>query len=127
MLRKPNSIWLPKRVSDLLKIKKFSDDQGTVTGFVSGRKTNKGSKLLGMIGALILDYNGKRLELSGFTNEERRFAKDYDTLKAHLNPGTQMPEGTQGAHFKIGDTVEFRYMELSDDGIPKIARYLRSV
>jgi len=127
MLRQPDSIWLPKRVKDLLKVKKFADDQGTVTGFVSGRKTNKGSKLLGLIGALILDYNGKRLELSGFTDEERRFATPFDTNIAALAPGKDMPSGTQGKHFKIGDTVEFRYMELSDDGIPKIARYLRQV
>jgi DNA ligase-1 len=127
MLRNPNSIWTPKRVSDLLKIKPFTDDQGTITGFVSGRKTNKGSKLLGLIGALILDYKGHRLELSGLTDEERKFDRDFGTLKATLHPGEDMPDNIEGLYFKRGDTVEFRYRELSDDGIPKEARYYRGV
>ena len=41
-----------------------------MTGFTSGRETNKGSRLLGKIGALITDFNGKRLELSGLTDTE---------------------------------------------------------
>jgi DNA ligase-1 len=125
MLRDPQSIWTPKRVSSLLKLKPFTDDQGTLTGFVSGRQTNKGSKLRGLIGAMILDYKGKRLEMSGFTDEERRFADEEMTKHAYNNPGEEMPPGARGKHFQIGDTIEFRYRELSDDGIPKEARYAR--
>jgi DNA ligase-1 len=125
MLRDPQAIWTPKRVKSLLKLKPFTDDQGTLTGFVSGRQTNKGSKLRGLIGAMILDYKGKRLELSGFTDEERRFATDDMTGYAYNNPGVEMPPDFQGKHFKVDDTIEFRYRELSDDGIPKEARYLR--
>jgi DNA ligase-1 len=127
MLRDPKSIWTPKRVSSLLKLKPFSDDKGTITGFVSGRKTDKGSKLLGLIGAVILDYKGKRLELSGFTDEERKFANDEMTKYAGANPGVDMPQHFQGKHIKIEQDIEFRYRELSDDGIPKEARYLRRV
>jgi hypothetical protein len=36
-----------------------------------------------------------------------------------------MPEDFQGKHFKVGDVVTFKYRELSDDGIPKEARYWR--
>jgi len=125
MLRDPQSIWTPKRVNTLLKLKPFTDDCGTVTGFVSGRETNKGSKLRGLIGALILRYGDKRLELSGFTDEERRFADEEMTAYAYQHPGEEMPGHFIGKHFGIGDTVEFRYRELSDDGIPKEARYLR--
>lgn len=129
MLRAPQSIWTPKRVSSLLKLKPFTDDQGTVTGFVSGRQTNLGSKLRGLIGAVILDYKGKRLELSGFTDEERKFDDKDGALSnyAYENPGVDMPSGFQGTHFKVGDTIEFRYRELSDDLIPKEARFLRGV
>lgn len=127
MLRKPGSVWTPKRVSSLLKLKPFNDDSATITGFVSGRKTGKGSKLRGLIGAIITDYKGKRLELSGFTNEEREFADDSMRTYAWYHPGEDMPSHFQGRHFKIGDTVEFRYRELSDDGIPKEARYARSI
>ena len=44
-----------------------------MVGFTSGRETTKGSRLLGKIGALIVDYQGKRLELSGLTDAEREF------------------------------------------------------
>jgi DNA ligase-1 len=127
MLRDPQSIWTPKRVNSLLKLKPFTDDQGTLIGFVSGRQTDKGSKLRGLIGAMILDYKGKRLEMSGFTDEERRFADEEMTSHAYNNPGEEMPPHFQGQHFSVGDTIEFRYRELSDDGIPKEARFLRHV
>jgi DNA ligase-1 len=127
VLRDGKAIWTPKRVGALLKLKPFTDDAGIVTGFTSGRETNKGSKLRGLIGALILDYNGKRLELSGLTDEERRFATEDTEAHAWHNPGEDMPTGTEGKHFKVGDKVEFRYRELSDAGIPKEARYLRQV
>lgn len=127
ILRDPKSIWTPKRVKTLLKLKPFIDDQGVITGFISGRETDKGSKLRGLIGAVILDYNGKRLELSGFTDEERRFADDELTGYAWQHPGEEMPPITRGKHFEVGDTIEFRYRELSNDGIPKEARYLRRV
>lgn len=127
MLRDPQAIWTPKRVDSLLKLKPFTDDQGTLTGFVSGRQTDKGSKLRGMIGAMILDYNGKRLEMSGFTDEERRFATEDMVAYAFNHSGMDMPDYFQGKHFKVGDTIEFRYRELSDAGIPKEARFLRHV
>jgi len=125
VLRDPQAIWTPKRVNSLLKLKPFTDDKGILTGFVSGRQTDKGSKLRGLIGAAILDYNGKRLELGGFTHEERRFATEEMTKFAYNNPGEEMAPHFQGEHFQVGDTIEFRYRELSDDGIPKEARYAR--
>jgi hypothetical protein len=76
---------------------------------------------------MILDYKGKRLELSGFTDEERRFATEEMTKFAYLCPGEEMASHFQGKHFQVGDTIEFRYRELSDDGIPKEARFLRHV
>jgi DNA ligase-1 len=127
VLRSPDSIWTPKRMSNGLKIKPFDDDQGVVVGFTSGKETNKGSKLRGLIGNVILDYKGKRLELCGFTDEERIFSTEESTKIAYQNPGEQMPADTQGKHFKIGNKVEFRYRELSDGGIPKDARYYRGV
>ena len=125
ILRDPLAQWTPKRIAGCLKWKPWEDDEGTVVGFTSGRETDKGSKLLGMIGALILDYNGDRLELSGLTNEERTFADQRETDYAEDNPGEDMPDQFQGKHFKVGDVVTFKYRELSDDGIPKEARYWR--
>jgi len=125
VLRHPSSPWTPKRVSSLLKYKPFDDDEGTLVGFTSGRETGKGSKHLGKIGALILDYQGKRLELSGLTDEEREFATPAMSTYAAANPGENMPPATQGKHFKVGQKITFLFRELSDDGIPKEARYFR--
>lgn len=125
MLRNPDSIWAPKRLDVALKVKSCKDDEGTVTGFTSGRETNKGSKLLGMIGALILDYKGQRLELSGMTNEEREFASEAMSRYAADFPGQDMPESFEGKCFHKGDRVTFAYRELTDDGLPKEARLLR--
>lgn len=124
-LRDPTSPWTPKRVKTSLKVKGALDDEGIVVGFTSGRKTDKGSKLLGLIGALVLDYNGKRLELSGLTNEEREFDTTDMRDAATSLPGEDMPLHFQGKMFKMGDIVTFTYRELTDDGVPKEARYLR--
>ena len=125
MLRHPDSVWTPKRIDKVLKVKAALDDEAVVTGFTSGRKTNKGSKLLGMIGALILDYKGQRLELSGMTDEERTFATQDMSQYAADFPGQDMPANFQGEYFHVGDKVTFAYRELTDDGLPKEARLLR--
>lgn len=125
IIRNPQAIWTPKRVKDVLKFKPWYDAESTVTGFTSGRETDKGSKLLGMIGAIITDYEGKRLEVAGLTNEERTFATDAMREHAVAHPSQDMPADFQGKHFKVGDTLTFKYRETSDDGIPKEARYWR--
>lgn len=132
VLRKPESIWYPKRVTEVLKVKKLDDDEATVTGYITGRRTDKGSKLLGMMGALILDYKGKRLELSGFTDEERRLsmvagAKGSSTPQqwAEDHPGQEVPSWIESANFPRGSSITFRYSGTSLDGIPTEARYWR--
>lgn len=125
VIRDPRAIWTPKRVNALLKYKPYLDAEGTITGFTSGRETDKGSKHLGNIGALILDFEGKRLELSGLTNAEREFDHESMVTVAEMYPGEDMPCVTQGKHFKVGQTITFKYRELSDVGIPKEARYWR--
>ena len=125
VIRRHNSIWTPTRSHGVLKYKPFSDAEGTVVGFTSGRKTNKGSKLLGKIGALILDYKGQRLELAGLTDEEREFASNHEVIWATENAGIDMPTWADGKLFHVNQIVTFRYRELSNDGIPKEARFLR--
>ncbi len=125
VIRNPREPWVPKRCRNILKYKPFSDAEGVVTGFTSGRETNKGSKHLGRIGALILNFHGKRLELSGLTDEERTFAESRMIEHAKKHSGVDMPTDFQGKHFRLGQKVTFKYRELSDDGIPKEARYWR--
>ena len=125
VVRNPQATWTPKRHKGILKYKPFNDTEGTITGFTSGRETDKGSRLLGKIGALIVDYQGKRLELAGLTDTEREFSSAEMGVFASANPGVDMPEWFQGRHFKRDQAVTFKYRELSDDGIPKEARYWR--
>ena len=125
VVRNPQATWTPRRHRDILKYKPFQDAEARIVGFTSGRETTKGSKHLGRIGALITEYNGKRLELSGLTDAEREFSSDEMSVFAAANPGADMPDGFQGRHFKKGQTVTFKYRELTDDGIPKEARYWR--
>jgi len=124
VLRDPNSTWTPKRHKGILKYKPFNDTEATIVGFTSGRETDKGSRLLGKIGALIVDFNGKRLELAGLTDEEREIDNKAMRAWAVANPGRDIPPD-DSKHFKIGQTVTFKYRELTDDGIPKEARYFR--
>lgn len=125
VIRDPAAHWMPKRVNALLKYKPHLDAEGTITGFTSGRKTDKGSKHLGKIGALILDFEGKRLELSGLTDVEREFLTEEMCVLASEQPGRDMPDWFQGKHFKVGQEVSFKFRELSDDSIPKEARFFR--
>ncbi len=118
VLRNPDAPWQPKRHAGILKYKPCSDDEGTLVGFIAGK-----GKLSGMIGALILDYHGKRLELSGMTNEERAW-EDAEGVRLSIGrPGDEVK--SQGRYFKTGDKITFKYREFTKDGIPREARYFR--
>lgn len=137
ILQKPEAVWNATRMHSCLKVKKWEDSEGTVIGCSTGRETDKGSKLLGLMGALILELdNGKKFDLSGFTDEERALetatsmgkpmAYDEQVIDwAKSNPGARCPNWIQPKYFKLGTRVTFRFRELSDDGIPKEARYWR--
>jgi DNA ligase-1 len=124
IIRNPGGLWTPKRVQELLKYKPFDDDEAIVTGFTSGR-IGVDETLRGKIGAVITDYNGKRLEISGFRMNEREFLNQIQSKYAWEFPGEDMPYDFSGKTFKVGDKITFKYRELSDCGIPKEARYWR--
>lgn len=133
ILRHPASRYATERSHNLLKIKKILDDDGIVTGYTCGRETDKGSKLLGLMGALILTLkNGKRLELSGFTDDERSLSPcdsehthDQVIKWAEKHPGQEVPEWIESKYFKRGTICTFRYRDVTADGIPQEARYWR--
>lgn len=121
MVRSPYSSYVPERSHSLLKIKGMNDDEGMVVGYIGGK-----GKLVGLFGALVLDYKGRRLELSGFTDEERKMIHcGYETLVPEICGGLELSESWEGKYFKRGDVVTFKYRELSDTGIPKEGRYWR--
>jgi len=117
VIRDPDAIWAPKRNNNVLKYKPYSDDEGTLVGFTSGEGKHRGK-----IGALILDYQGKRLKVAGLTDEEREFNA---TTFAYEHPDQDMPADTRARHFEVGQRITFTYRELTDAGIPKEANYSR--
>lgn len=129
MIRNPKAVWMPKRHAGLLKFKPFEDAEAEVIGFVAGREGKQGN-VLGKIGALkvrTLTLN-KNVEFeigSGLTFEDREFGSYNDTRFASHNPGATMPPDANGKYIRLGQTITFKYRELSDDGIPKEGRYWR--
>jgi len=122
ILRKPESIWLPRRTQNLLKVKPVFDSEAVVTGYVWGK-----GKLENLMGTLVVQWQGKTFELSGFTNAERELVSTYGGGSiVGGEPGTPVAaEVCSNKHFPIGSKVTFKFRELSNDGIPKEARYMR--
>lgn len=125
-IRNPASYWVAQRSHQLLKWKPFDDAEAKIVGFTSGRETTLGSKLLGMIGALIVEMdNGIRFELSGMTNDERRFLTAEAATWATEHPESEMPDWADGLILKRGEKVNFKYRGTTADGIPCEARFNR--
>jgi ATP-dependent DNA ligase len=132
MLRDPNKQYECCRSHNLLKYKPFDDMEGEVVGFITGRETDKGSKLLGLMGAMVLRLDsGVRLELSGFTDAERELEGFHHTSAtrarcwAEANPESEVPIWIDCVQFKRGDRITFKYRGLTKDGVPQEARFWR--
>ncbi len=108
ILRNPHTIWTPHRTSDLLKVKKLHDSEGVVIGWEAGKGKHEGR-----MGSLLIKWRDITFSLGGFTDEERALGEHPSGLDVHPS------------HFPNGTIVTFAYRELSDDNIPKEARYLR--
>lgn len=132
MLTSPSALWLPERMHTLLKFKPFEDAEGTVVGYNWGRETDKGSKLLGLMGSMILQTKAGTFELSGFTDEERQMnwvepvgRRETAYAVGSKYPGAKVPDTIHNPHFPRGAVVTYKYRELTDAGLPKEARYWR--
>jgi len=99
VLREPYSLYETKRSKLLLKMKLSDDAEAIVIGYVPG--TNK---YKGLLGSLICEINGKKFNIgTGFSDLMRQ---EYnDPHSEHYIP--------------IGSKVNFGYMELTKDGIPR--------
>lgn len=114
-----------KRVAGSLKVKPRDDAEATVIGYVTGRETDKGSKLLGMMGALIVEWEGITFELHGFKESERVFDSAEAQKWAYKNPETKVPDCYTNPTFPRGTVVTFKYRGTTDDGVPQEATYWR--
>jgi len=136
MLRRPESVWHPRRArKDLLKVKKFYDAEAEVIGYTFGKLTKKDSRLRGMIGALIVREvdTGHVFELAGLNDSEREvqnISKPYQTKRAtdwaFDNPGEEAPTWIGSVKFPRGSQVTFKYWDRTKDGLPKFAQYFRA-
>ena len=98
MLHRRDALWQGGRSDALLKLKMFLDAEATVIAHEPGQ-----GKYQNMLGALLLEMpNGKRFRLgTGFSDAVRR------------------------APPEIGSTVTYRYRDLTAQGVPRFASYLR--
>jgi DNA ligase-1 len=91
MIRKPGSLYETKRSTTLLKVKPWKDDEAEVIGYEPGKGSNKG-----VTGGLILKMtDGRVFNIGSLTAKLRR------------NPPP------------IGTVMTFRFMDTTDDNIPK--------
>lgn len=128
IVRNHSAPWIPKRVSDLLKIVPAHDAEAIITGATSGR-VGKTGKLHGLVGNFVVLYNGNiEFELSGFTDAERAINCPVAEAWAKQNPGQRFPVGllNEGVfQFGLGQEITFTYKELTKAGVPKNARFKR--
>jgi DNA ligase-1 len=117
IVRKPESIWFPSRSYDCLKYKPFLDAEGTIVGYTWGA-----GKYLGMIGSVRVKFDNVEFDLSGFTDQERTVVGQGKIVG---EPFKNVAQHLEAAYFKRGETITFKYRELTDGGVPKEARYFR--
>jgi hypothetical protein len=127
MLRHPDMTHVTVRSTKSLKVKYDHDDEATIVGYTAGK-----GKLLGLMGNAIVDYKGRRLELSGFTDEERElFAnrninEDGDASAwCREHEGQEVPDWIYNPRFSRGTVITFKYRAMSSYGIPQEAKYWR--
>jgi DNA ligase 1 len=116
VLQDPFNEWQPERSKGILKYKPYTDSEAVVIGYRSGK-----AGFTGKIGALIVKWGDVQFELSGMTYMQREL---WSSRWADENPGQVMPDSEDGRLIHRGDTVKFKYRNLSNDGVPQEASFL---
>ena len=122
VLRRGVMSWEPKRTRNLLKVKKLMYGTGKIVGYIWGKATDKGSRHLGRMGSLTVDWEGKIFQISGFTDDERELIGDLE--EGINNPGGPVKKA-ESLNFPIEEVVSFKYRDTTDAGVPMEARYNR--
>lgn len=133
ILRKAVTPWIAERTWDCLKIKAPKDSEAVIIGYNWGKETEKGSKLLGLMGSIIVRWNDIYFKMSGFKEEERVMhfgfddIQDLDDVKAYgsRHEGETITKNCRNPLFPRGSMITFTYHGLTDRGVPIEARYLR--
>lgn len=122
IVRHPCSMWTPVRSNMLCKYKKLLDAEATIIGHRAGLGKHRGS-----LGSFQVRFGATVFDLgTGLTDVERSLPTAASEW-AFTYPGELLPLDMVDPcpAYPIGTVVTFRYRELSDDGVPKEARYLR--
>lgn len=141
VIKRRSALYTCDRSWDVLKVKPCNDAEAVVIGYYWGEEADNTrsvsgtatGKYLGKMGSLLVKWNGKQFKLSGFTDEERiiqwipgeRITLDSAESVGRSHPGELVPDCFYNPTFPRGSLVTFKYRELSNDGIPKEARYFR--
>ena len=62
VMRDPQAVGCPSVIDGILKFKPYEDAEARIIGFTSAARRTRAAGIHGTIGALIVDYNGKRLD-----------------------------------------------------------------
>lgn len=108
MLRQPESLYVPKRSTTLLKVKTTQTAEGVVVGHVPGK-----GKHLGRLGALVV-------ALPGYQKGNSKTDRDGHTVYV----GTGFTDYEREHPPKIGSVITYRFQELTDGGIPRFPAYV---
>ncbi len=96
MLRRPASLYEPRRSSTLLKVKRFLDCEAVVVGHEPGKGRHKGR-----LGALLVQLpNGTK-----------------------FNCGTGLSDAQRDLPPAIGEAITVKFQELTDGGVPRFPVY----
>jgi len=125
VIRDPAARWIAKRHKGLLKFKPYEDSEAVIVGYTSGKPGKEGNRL-GKIGALIVKWGEKEFKIaSGLSGKTWEFKDQLMSQYAAEHPDEIMPAHFEGKTLGKGDTITFKYRELSDDGVPKEGRFWR--
>lgn len=129
ILKSQSCLWEPERSNNVLKVKPAHDMEAEVIGYTWGRETDRGSKLLGMMGAMVCKCPKGMFKLSGFTDAQRRMTiigsgQNAATVGSQ-HPGEAVVDAIENPLFPRGSQITLAYRELTDDGLPKEGRFLR--
>lgn len=136
MLRRPESVWNPRRArEDLVKVKRFFDNEAEIIGYTFGKITKKDSRLRGKLGALVVREldTGCEFELAGLNDSERGLEHEkkggimFKGVEQYAwdHPGELAPGWIGAASFELGQKITFKYWDRTKDGVPKFAQYFR--
>lgn len=120
ILRYSSCEWEPQRSAYLYRAKAELDSEAQVIGFTSGEE----GKHLGRLGSLRMLWGSVVFDLSGFTDAERELSPEGSAW-ASANPGELDLHNDISLSFYRGQTIQFKYREVTPDGKPKEARFHR--